>query len=94
MMNLDFPKDLKSPNLDEGVNEKVSRVATPHPTFIVFVDLLIYHVLCCYSFMCYVPYFSIVLFALIYIACMVKGLINKIHCQINLDNTNEGQPKG
>ena len=30
----------------------------------------------------------------IYTACMFKGLINKSHCQINLSNTNEGQPKG
>jgi hypothetical protein len=28
------------------------------------------------------------------IACMIKGLINKSHCQVNPSSTNEGQPKG
>jgi hypothetical protein len=34
------------------------------------------------------------LFVLIYIACMVKGLIKKSHCQVNPSSKNEGQLKG
>ena len=49
--------------------------------------LLFFYVLCSIFPHC-------VLLALIYTVCMVKSLINKNHCQINLGNTNEGQPKG
>jgi hypothetical protein len=51
--------------------------------------MLFFYVLCFMFLHC-------VLFALIYIyiACMVKSLVNKSYCQINKSNTIEGQPKG
>ena len=39
----------RSPNPDEGINEKGFRVATPHPMFIVFVYPFIYHIPWCYD---------------------------------------------